>query len=120
MQHGSPPRVWGRRRVGFIGKLVRRFTPTRVGTTTQSRKSQRTIPVHPHACGDDNILHGGFCNFGGSPPRVWGRRITNPPPTCRRRFTPTRVGTTWSRSSSNSPSRGSPPRVWGRPPRARH
>ncbi len=50
---GSPPRAWGRCRVGGTRPRRRRFTPTRVGTMTVSTCSPRSAPVHPHARGDD-------------------------------------------------------------------
>ena len=90
--------------------------------------------VHPHACGDDTSAARIPPAISGSPPRVWGRR--DPPQRRRRqrRFTPTRVGTTWTtrwrrRSRTVHPHAcgddysvtlagsgyvGSPPRVWGR------
>ena len=94
----------------------------------------RTRTVHPHACGEyvrnqvDEILEGG------SPPRVWGMLppgarlfpiIAVHPHACgeyarlRRcrwlfdRFTPTRVGNTYSCNTAIIPPDGSPPRVWG-------
>ena len=72
---GSPPRVWGKRRVAlraaggravhphacgenarlallFLSALW--FTPTRVGKTCQENPRPRTAhPVHPHACGEN-------------------------------------------------------------------
>ena len=51
----------------------RRFTPTRVGTTTVSRGGLRRSSVHPHARGEDE--RDGVCAAAaGSPPRAWGRR----------------------------------------------
>jgi len=51
--YGSPPRVWGRRKLTKTDRGVYRFTPTRVGTTTICYSSYATTSVHPHACGDD-------------------------------------------------------------------
>ena len=110
-----------------------RFTPTRVGTTYPELDQGVDVAVHPHACGDNAPAMCATCCVTGSPPRVWGQL---PPVGCRlqrRRFTPTRVGTTHRcpratiRRSVHphacgdnarvylllEPSHGSPPRVWG-------
>jgi len=52
-----------------------RFTPTRVGTTEGCGRRPPDITVHPHACGDDWMLRFHGEAPGGSPPRVWGRRM---------------------------------------------
>ena len=132
---GSPPRAWGRRagaesppprlavhphvrgddyntRTGVA--TVSRFTPTCVGTTAWSTRTDRVVY--------------------GSPPRAWGRRGRRSGDRTGNRFTPTCVGTT-GRTRSRPPSRavhphvrgddnrpvqprsppfGSPPRAWGR------
>ena len=49
---GSPPRVWGIRRVGVVGRLVGRFTPTCVGNTLRSFAFSLSAAVHPHVCGE--------------------------------------------------------------------
>src|SRR6266542_2149930 len=111
-----------------------RFTPTRVGTTAIGRALFLCRTVHPHACGDDANNSPLACSSFGSPPRVWGRRLENRAASARRRFTPTRVGTT-AFLRGGGPRRpvhphacgddrvelvyrairvGSPPRVWGR------
>ena len=131
---GSPPRVWGPLPHGQRRHHARRFTPTRVGTTTGPSGPCSASTVHPHACGDDR--RGGHPRDwgGGSPPRVWGRPPRRTWYRAARRFTPTRVGTTPRPSSrrrtrpvhphacgddagyffSRSSQFGSPPRVWGR------
>ncbi len=75
-ENGSPPRVWGRReRKGHRG-LSGRFTPTCVGKTRGSVGRWGHRSVHPHVCGED-VRNGMNCSHPfGSPPRVWGRRIS--------------------------------------------
>src|SRR6266508_1810311 len=92
------------------------------------------MPVHPHACGDDQVSDGVHREPHGSPPRVWGRPAPAQHAADAERFTPTRVGTTDLSKPSNlresvhphacgddvlwfttaSLRAGSPPRVWGR------
>ena len=91
---GSPPRGWGRLLGVPLDGTDGRFTPTRVGTTTLELRSVTTIPVHPHAGGDDGSKITCSLSGVGSPPRGWGRRMPS---------------STSSRSLS-----GSPPRGWGR------
>ncbi len=71
---GSPPRVWGRRKI--------------------TDRSPSGGSVHPHACGDDVDVPGSFVGRSGSPPRVWGRLARISIDQDLKRFTPTRVGTT--------------------------
>jgi len=73
-----------------------RFTPTRVGTTESISSSPLITAVHPHACGDDVGELLALEIPPGSPPRVWGRLIMRAPCRKGRRFTPTRVGTTFA------------------------
>jgi len=71
---GSPPRVWGKLLLPFLERLESRFTPTRVGKTTDTDKAW-TVDY-------------------GSPPRVWGKRRARFWWSACDRFTPTRVGKT--------------------------
>ena len=73
---GSPPRVWGRLREGRLVRASDRFTPTRVGTTRKLAVARPRARVHPQACGDDPRYPCAGSSAGGSPPRVWGRRLT--------------------------------------------
>jgi len=130
---GSPPHAWGPQLPICANRAVRRFTPTRVGTTGDAPRSTPADSVHPHTRGDHGIETCNDVDAYGSPPHAWG------PPSCllRRRapirFTPTRVGTTRisSRRSDRSsvhphtrgdhggsfttalPGGGSPPHAWG-------
>ena len=130
---GSPPRVWGPPLLAGAEDRVRRFTPTRVGTTDPRLRLGARRLVHPHACGDHDRSQAGSGPVCGSPPRVWGPRGSARGAVGGHRFTPTRVGTTFL--SGLRPSdravhphacgdhrlrrfrprrvRGSPPRVWG-------
>ncbi len=92
--YGSPPRVWGRLRLGQREGTELRFTPTRVGKTSRSSRSSLAIAVHPHACGEDLLKMSALLAFFGSPPRVWGRRFPVDHLAQHHRFTPTRVGKT--------------------------
>ncbi len=132
---GSPPRAWGplchlRERSG-----ARRFTPTRVGTTSRWARSTLPAPVHPHARGDHCRQRAAQHLVSGSPPRAWGPHTAHDKRMLHNRFTPTRVGTTpsrqihqtvtavhphargdhWLRFSQPISGSGSPPRAWGPP-----
>jgi len=111
---GSPPRAWGQRsgvrgadvvrritptRVGTTarrpaGRRRSRITPTRVGTTLSSRPRRARSSDHPHARGDNPGGAVVFNGHYGSPPRAWGQRSGHPVAPLRCRITPTRVGTT--------------------------
>ena len=49
---GSPPRVWGILRVNIYPNGGLRFTPTCVGNTFSLRTVKKSLPVHPHVCGE--------------------------------------------------------------------
>ena len=105
-----------------------------MGTTLQRGLTAAHSAVHPHARGDDPLRSRGTDRPIGSPPRAWGRRSLPPTNGRRRRFTPTRVGTTPRRRDRGSTGAvhphargddglaarrasfidGSPPRAWGR------
>jgi len=92
--NGSPPRVWGQLPAVARAGEVRRFTPTRVGTTAPVRHRPVGCSVHPHACGDNAARVRRSLGRAGSPPRVWGQRLGRSARHRELRFTPTRVGTT--------------------------
>ena len=48
---GTPPRVWGLLRILTLLSAPERYTPTRVGTSTATRRPRIGHSVHPHACG---------------------------------------------------------------------
>ncbi len=79
-----------------IGNITKRFTPTRVGTTPTPACPPAGTTVHPHACGNNGCSRRGTCFDDGSPPRVWGQLLLLQPLLLGLRFTPTRVGTTFS------------------------
>ena len=104
---GSPPRMWGRRRFISWILLFVRFTPTHVGTTPEGVKCVFFVPVHPHACGDDDAGRPRDPVADGSPPRMWGRLQAIFTLLLASRFTPTHVGTTLGFKQN--------PRVVGKP-----
>ena len=132
--NGSPPRGWGKRSTFRSGVFPPRFTPTRVGKTTNSPIRCTPSTVHPHAGGENPATR--FLSSGrpGSPPRGWGKLLPSASAPAAERFTPTRVGKTASclapaRIIRFTPTRvgktlgtsgniivaaGSPPRGWGK------
>ena len=115
---GSPPRAWGRRRPRRRPRALRRFTPTRVGTTHRAAVGLGCYGSPPRAWGRRRAVVGRQRRRIGSPPRAWGRRpdarvmhrsssvhphargddASRRARGARRRFTPTRVGTTRRRT----------------------
>src|SRR5260221_279627 len=96
---GSPPRAWGQLPLRLAHEGLLRFTPTRVGTTPIALNSNRSPAVHPHARGDNPCELTRAGRQCGSPPRAWGQRFIACYGDVIVRFTPTRVGTTSSRSA---------------------
>ena len=130
---GSPPRAWGQWRMCRSLPLIRRFTPTGVGTMTGTCRRKSYHAVHPHGRGDNCSMHVSGMRLLGSPPRAWGQSAARLTARRMARFTPTGVGTMWplarattsatvhphGRGDNCEPQRraarncGSPPRAWG-------
>ena len=100
---GSPPRAWGQPVWHRKCRQCDRFTPTRVGTTSDQFTPIWIAPVHPHARGDNQAAHVPRRITNGSPPRAWGQLEVVPAPLKLNRFTPTRVGTTRVESLNRQP-----------------
>ena len=131
--NGSPPRVWGMRKMARRNTPSRRFTPTRVGNAIWLTVSVTLTAVHPHACGECLMQRVCLLLLSGSPPRVWGMLQLTQHLTRVQRFTPTRVGNAYASGRGrldgmvhphacgeciwfkpfNDLVSGSPPRVWG-------
>ncbi len=130
---GSPPRVWGNHFPSAEIVESLRFTPTRVGKSSDLANCWQSWAVHPHACGEIFAALRAARSAFGSPPRVWGNHAGQIAEQFQPRFTPTRVGKSPSRTARavstsvhphacgeidfpktvTSLSGGSPPRVWG-------
>src|SRR5947208_3237441 len=87
------PHTWGHRDVDRAQVRRLQFTPTRVGTSLSLSVSDLPRPVHPHTRGDIAFPPSLASPASGSPPHAWGHRRGHLSPPPRRRFTPTRVGT---------------------------
>ena len=136
---GSPPRLWGTPEIRTIIRARSRFTPTPVGNARSTSGPTAAAPVHPHACGERHPTTPVPLLAAGSPPRLWGTRISGERPPRLQRFTPTPVGNAGpdDHRASNGPVHphacgeraagetgsstftGSPPRLWGTPAVAR-
>ena len=111
-----------------------RFTPTCVGSTCPTRKTQSGISVHPHMCGEYVLSHVADAACAGSPPHVWGVRSpfcqprSNravhphmcgeyprfcPPAHTVRAVHPHMCGEYTTKSDTTTDVLGSPPHVWG-------
>ena len=110
---GTPPRVWGLRVLAWGQRRHKRYTPTRVGTSSTGTERPRTASVHPHACGDFISRASANSRSTGTPPRVWGLRSR--PAGSKRTPTvhPHACGDFATRYISTPSTFGTPPRVWG-------
>ena len=93
---GSPPRGWGKRLYVRRRRRAVRFTPTRVGKTRCVNPIREGQTVHPHAGGENSRFLHVQAATAGSPPRGWGKLAIVAVWQDAVRFTPTRVGKTWS------------------------
>ena len=130
---GSPPRAWGQCCSSLGLCFGPRFTPTGVGTMSRRPDAPSGEPVHPHGRGDNDLSLSSLRCVCGSPPRAWGQLNSDGEGSVTTRFTPTGVGTIWSRRRSGcgrtvhphgrgdnrltiptyAAILGSPPRAWG-------
>ncbi len=111
---GSPPRAWGRPRIGSSFSCTHRFTPTCVGKTETTSSRLPHWPVHPHVRGEDDaagLLHR---SVPGSPPRAWGRRSWRRQERALTPVHPHVRGEDAATSRRMIVPSGSPPRAWGR------
>ena len=89
---GSPPHAWGKFSCAVPPRILRRFTPTRVGKMPRCGHMRQMFPVHPHTRGENCLTEEYAVEFDGSPPHAWGKCHGGNVPPVRTRFTPTRVG----------------------------
>ncbi len=75
---GSSPRLWGTSILLLFQYQYRRFIPTPVGNIHRLPVYARQPPVHPHACGEHElVISAKDCRVGSSP-RLWGTYFTQP------------------------------------------
>ncbi len=91
---GSSPRMWGTH--DFFEKISDkdRFIPTHVGNTLSDLLSSVDGTVHPHACGEHDVVEVFRPFEGGSSPRMWGTPLKPGTSANPSRFIPTHVGNT--------------------------
>ena len=94
---GSSPRMWGTRTRGMDPARRRRFIPTHVGNTINTRSNWTVASVHPHACGEHATSPSISPMVPGSSPRMWGTRPDDLAHRKPCRFIPTHVGNTRER-----------------------
>jgi len=92
--HGSSPRLWGTLVIPYHIFPGVRFIPTYVGNTLSAFGKIGEWTVHPHTCGEHDMIIGSNPVTGGSSPRIWGTHCKAIPPVCTPRFIPTHVGNT--------------------------
>ena len=111
---GTSPRVWGKRDKSLSIFSTTRYIPTRVGKTSPGSMPKSGTPVHPHACGENRVRLVHHAAYGGTSPRVWGKRLGFPAAINLARYIPTRVGKTPYPLSFSQVLLGTSPRVWGK------
>jgi len=131
---GTPPRVWGRVTEYGSNPDTQRDTPTCVGKSTRMANVTCNNKGHPHVCGEEDVKPRLELLSWGTPPRVWGRAMLYAVVYRQWRDTPTCVGkSNWRKTTQGSKGghphvcgeeyvnktitgdyQGTPPRVWGR------
>ena len=94
IRSGSSPRVWGTPDNPAVPSSTRRFIPTGVGNTTTPAACRSTTAVHPHGCGEHEVVCEVHTDEVGSSPRVWGTHKIGNIQQVQFRFIPTGVGNT--------------------------
>ena len=132
-QDGSSPRVWGTYFPFKFAVPFPRFIPTCVGNISSRESITYLLTVHPHVCGEHNLIGRKIEDRNGSSPRVWGTSAPTLYKALNERFIPTCVGNIGkvkticprppvhphvcgehaSRLFFGSGFSGSSPRVWG-------
>ena len=92
--NGSPPRMRGKRTLGFLRTLNRRITPAHAGKTRESRLLSSTVTDHPRACGENIEVDIRQSPRHGSPPRMRGKRRVHSFHVVPVRITPAHAGKT--------------------------
>ncbi len=89
---GSSPRMWGTGHRMIFRVYRYRFIPTHVGNSDHAIVLHREDPVHPHACGEQELKTKLGETGVGSSPRMWGTGIRIQNLLTKVRFIPTHVG----------------------------
>ena len=105
IRNGPPPRAWRARAALPAAEPARRTTSTCVESTGSSGAALRHGPDHLHVRGEHPEQLGGDVGGGGSPPRAWRARVTDPVLIDPGRITSTCV------ESTRSPQRADPKRT---------
>ncbi len=91
---GPSPRGWGEHADKEVPVARMRTIPTRVGRTSSPPPTQRRIPDHPHAGGENQVSNWPAVLRCGPSPRGWGELPQPGRIRQRSRTIPTRVGRT--------------------------
>ena len=70
--NGTPPHAWGPLIICNYMNIIKRYTPTCVGTMLIMSISKQLTSVHPHMRGDHNIIINNKLIKDGTPPHAWG------------------------------------------------
>ena len=92
--HGSSPRVRGKRFLKPDCQVMRRLIPARAGKTLYRANGFDGDMAHPRACGENVLVSGGEWVAAGSSPRVRGKPRGRRPCSRTHRLIPARAGKT--------------------------
>ena len=104
----TPPRAWGRLLLLLLSILTSGNTPTSVGKTLPLLFQIPPVWKHPHERGEDGVVIRYYHLRQETPPRAWGRPVTEPTIPFPPGNTPTSVGKTPSRAGGSSERRKHP------------
>ena len=91
---GSPPRMRGKPVVRVRKRSVNRITPADAGKTAGKSVYECTAEDHPRGCGENPVHRLSPSPWGGSPPRMRGKRTLRLPLCLPPRITPADAGKT--------------------------
>ena len=113
---GSSPRLRGTVPPNLGYSSAQRFIPAPAGNRPQSRAMPKPAPVHPRACGEQDIRKARKGRHPGSSPRLRGTAFCSAPSRWfgfRMRFIPAPAGNSWRGKGEGAPPDGSSPRLRG-------
>ena len=105
---GSPPRMRGKHHTPSPTRVKSRITPAHAGKTWRCSYCLPLKRDHPRACGENDEPEGPLEDSGGSPPRMRGKRYSQPKQPRLMGITPAHAGKTRGNTAARRPCRDHP------------